>query len=510
MYNNITKFINPKYATLFLIVLGGILLALFMNSRYKEGYTNAQINSKLGEKLNEKDLNEKLKTTGTINSINSNIRNIKKNKLDSNSSVITNLQKDVNDKLGTKSKVITDLQNEVSMSRSVSSANNRDMGNLYKFTRDLNNNKLDISSSVITDLQAGIKTKLDASVFDSTMKNVPTGNTLAEMVDGKINSKAGDINAAKDLFEKNAATKIIEFDANAADKTASFNGTAVAQTASFNSNADTQRNAFNGLFDNKYGTFDSYAKVATNTLGSMKDASVSAAERAEAALNQSIQIQNNIFGASSEKMITQANQYNTNYTNSSVIDTSPGLIYDPSGTAPPIPKERESFTNITSPYSSSDQNSDNKAIYDKIEDYNTLLRTSPTNQNALKESFKVLVSNIELFVKGKIQIYKDAAKNYNDSPSAGKLTTLKNAGNDLSMSITLLKTAYESATPDDQTASIKSKASAIDSLRRELDTKMQQVLNKQDITNEYDSTVYTGIMWSVLGTSLLYYIFTEM
>ena len=424
MYNNITKFINPKYATLFLIVLGGILLAMFMNSRYREGYSNTQINNKLGEKLNKKDLDDKIKQTAAIKAINSDIRNINTNKLDSRSSVITNLKKDVT---GLKTDV-TGLKTDV-------------------------NKKLDNSSSVISDLQAGIKTKLDASVFDSTMKNVPTGNTISEMVDGKINAKAGDINAAKDLFEQNAATKMTAFDANAADKTASFNGTVVTQTASFNSNADTQRNAFNGLFDNKYGTFDSYAKVATNTVGSMKDASVSAAERAEAALNQSIQIQNNIFGASSEKMITQANQYNTN----------------------------------------------------------DAMKTMDPSLNRVKEG---LVNQDDLLrketdVKTAITAYKTAADNYNNTQSDANLASLLSATSALVTITNDLKDAY-SAPGLDETDSIKAKASAIDNLRRELDTKMQQVLNKQDITNQYDSTVYTGIMWSVLGTSLLYYIFTEM
>jgi hypothetical protein len=464
MYNNITKFINPKYATLFLIVLGGILLALFMNSRLREGYTNKEINNKLGAKLNEKDLDRKVKNTSTIKTINSDINNIKTNKLDSKSSVITTLQNDVKNKLGPDSIVITGLRNDLNNKlgdksttitdlQSKLTYNTNDIVNLTTNVQNLNNNKLDISSSVITDLQAGIKTKLDASVFDSTMKNVPTGNTISEMVDGKINSKAGDINAAKDQFEKNAATKTTSFDANAAAKTATFNDTVVAQTSSFNSNADTQRNAFNGLFDNKYGTFDSYAKSTTNTLGSMKDASVSAAERAEAALNQSIQIQNNIFGASSEKMITQANQYNTN----------------------------------------------------------DAMKTMDPSFNRVKEG---LVNQDDILgketnVKTAITAYKTAVQNYNNNQSDANLTLLLTASSDLDTKTQELTLAY-SQPEQDQTASIKEKASAIDNLRRELDTKMQQVLNKQDITNQYDSTVYTGIMWSVLGTSLLYYIFTEM
>lgn len=463
MYNNITKFINPKYATLFLIVLGGILLALFMNSRYREGYTNTEINRKLGAKVNNTDLDAKIKETSTVKRIDSNIRNIKTNKLDSRSSVITNLTSDVTglktDVSGLKTDVsgIKDLQGKLS-------STNDGVDILRTNVMDLNKNKMDNTSSVISDLQAGIKTKLDASVFDSTMKNVPTGSTIADMVDGKISAKAGDINAAKDQFEKNAATKMTAFDANATDKTASFNGTVVEQTSSFNSNADTQRNAFNGLFDNKYGTFDSYAKSTTSTLGSMKDASVSAAERAEAALNQSIQIQKNIFGASSEKMITQANRYNT-------IDAN--IPIDPT----------------------------------------LMQKTTDQSMNVIRETLVNMGDLLakETAVKNAITSYKTAAENYNSNPTPANLTSLNSSFGVLDSTTTALKVAYNSGSADnDQSASIKAKAFAIDDLRRELDTKMQNVLNKQDVVTQYDSTVYTGIMWSILGTSFLYYIFTEM
>jgi hypothetical protein len=453
MYNNITKFINPKYATLFLIVLGCILLALFMNSRSKEGYTNSQINSKLKTKLNISALNTKLNQTNTIKNINTNI-----NKLST-------------DKLGTESKVFTDLQNEVSMNNSISTANSRDMGTLYKRTSDLTKSKMDISSSVISDLQAGIKTKLDSSVFDSTMKNVPMGSTISDMIDGKISSRAGDINAAMGKFDANVADKTTAFDTNAANQTANFNGNVLAQTSSFNSNADTQRNAFNGLFDNKYGTFDSYAKSTTSTLGLMKDASVSAAERAEAALNQSIQIQNNIFGASSEKMITQANQYNTSDANNSTLTQK-----------------------------TTDLSMNNVSMSDLSMN---VVRESLVNQDDLLQK--------ETAVKNAITAYKTAAENYNSNTTSANLSELTEKVGVLVTATNELKAAYNSGeSSNDQSAAIKEKASAIDNLRRELDNKMQRVLNKDDITNQYDSTVYTGIMWSILGTSLLYYIFTEM
>jgi hypothetical protein len=58
------------------------------------------------------------------------------------------------------------------------------------------------------------------------------------------------------------------------------------------------------------------------------------------------------------------------------------------------------------------------------------------------------------------------------------------------------------------------KSKSIDELRRGLDEKMVTILKLKNPPNEmtlrYDSTVYTGIVWSVLATSIVFYIFTEM
>jgi hypothetical protein len=61
---------------------------------------------------------------------------------------------------------------------------------------------------------------------------------------------------------------------------------------------------------------------------------------------------------------------------------------------------------------------------------------------------------------------------------------------------------------------ILEKAKTIDELRRSLDTKMDTIIKSKnppnELTHQYDSTVYTGIMWSVLATSIIFYVFTEM
>lgn len=80
-----------------------------------------------------------------------------------------------------------------------------------------------------------------------------------------------------------------------------------------------------------------------------------------------------------------------------------------------------------------------------------------------------------------------------------------------------LKNKYENQpnyTSDTTHESIMNKAKQIDELRRTMDTKMETILKNKnppnELTRQYDSTVYTGIVWSILATSVLFYIFTEM
>jgi hypothetical protein len=86
-----------------------------------------------------------------------------------------------------------------------------------------------------------------------------------------------------------------------------------------------------------------------------------------------------------------------------------------------------------------------------------------------------------------------------------------------------LQVAYNNAKTNIQTndatfktnhQEIMEKSKSIDELRRNLDAKMDAILKSRnppnELTQQYDSTVYTGIMWSVLATSVLFYIFTEL
>jgi hypothetical protein len=62
---------------------------------------------------------------------------------------------------------------------------------------------------------------------------------------------------------------------------------------------------------------------------------------------------------------------------------------------------------------------------------------------------------------------------------------------------------------------ILSSANDINKIRTELDTKMREIYNidgnlHQDYFLQYDSVMYTGILFSILATTILYYTFTKL
>lgn len=62
---------------------------------------------------------------------------------------------------------------------------------------------------------------------------------------------------------------------------------------------------------------------------------------------------------------------------------------------------------------------------------------------------------------------------------------------------------------------IKREYEQVVSLRADLDQKMKEILGTYDSVYannklEYDSAIYSSILWSVLATSLIYYVFVKM
>ena len=94
------------------------------------------------------------------------------------------------------------------------------------------------------------------------------------------------------------------------------------------------------------------------------------------------------------------------------------------------------------------------------------------------------------------------------------------AADTLNAKIKILNDAYRTANIQTNDATfqqnhteIMNKAKSIDELRRNLDSKMETILNNHnpptETTQQYDATIYAGIAWSVLATSLLFYVFIE-
>ena len=57
--------------------------------------------------------------------------------------------------------------------------------------------------------------------------------------------------------------------------------------------------------------------------------------------------------------------------------------------------------------------------------------------------------------------------------------------------------------------------STLTDLRSNLDLKLQALYNKQNsipqlYNQQFDSTIYTGVLWTVLATTLIYYVFIKL
>jgi hypothetical protein len=124
----------------------------------------------------------------------------------------------------------------------------------------------------------------------------------------------------------------------------------------------------------------------------------------------------------------------------------------------------------------------------------------------------------------KLNLFNKAYYDYISNKSADNLSAINIANTNLQEDIAKI-TVYISG--QDTTAqvtdasfvsnhnAIKSKASEIESLRADLDMKMQEILKaKYGIPTDYsidrDTTAYTSILWTALATSLLYFVFIEM
>jgi len=146
----------------------------------------------------------------------------------------------------------------------------------------------------------------------------------------------------------------------------------------------------------------------------------------------------------------------------------------------------------------------------------------------MKESGYKNLFDLEKDLVNKINDFNTSYYNFircsSGSVNCGTTYTAKNVEEKsilVKNAVEALQAAYNNAEIDTNETDFKAnhqkimdKSKTIDELRRNLDVKMDAIIKSKnppnELTKQYDSTVYTGIMWSVLATSVLFYIFTEL
>jgi len=110
----------------------------------------------------------------------------------------------------------------------------------------------------------------------------------------------------------------------------------------------------------------------------------------------------------------------------------------------------------------------------------------------------------------------------NDPANQRPITICTNPSNkDLLTSITQLKTKLATSPSDyldsatDKTDNINASYNDLVNHRSNLDLKLQKLYNLQNSSpniyqTQLDSTVYSGILWTVLATTLIYYVFIKL
>ena len=426
MYNNIKKFIDPRYATLFLFCIVSLLIVIFMKSRRSvEMFTN----------------NEK--------------------------SVISSIEKDIielsNNKLYIRDFGTTLANNQSFKGKLNTSDFGTTLANNQSFNGKLNTGDFD---KKLADNQTII-------TLQDSLKNAPTLVSIGTLVTDEVQKKVGDITKAKtdltnaySMYDVSMATQYSNYDSNANTKLTDFSNNAFTRTTAFNDNASTK---IQDLTDLK-----SAAENAKSKALDAKNEALDAKNEALDAKSYTQKIYEDVFKEESDRVVTQSNVYRDG------LKFNPDKgFYEPFGTMYEAFDTREGFS----------------------DDIFTTERQVIADLNAFNTAYYAWIT----CKSGK------CPTNENENSLQTKLVT---AANTLGTNIVALKDLYPTSEQTDGTQATIDKAREIDALRRDLDTKMNAILMSKNRIDEqvieYDSTVYAGILWSVLGTSVLYYIFTEL
>ena len=510
MYNNIKNFINPRYATLFLFCIVSLLIVIFMKSRRSvEMFVGGDL-KKINRMTNdigdlEKDMRTKLNTRDFDNKL-ADINGRFENKL--NKGEFDTTLKDINGRVNSKLDSST-------FRTTLSDINGRFENKLNKSDfetklTDINgqvNSKLNTSDfeSTLTRIDDRFNNKLNTGDFDQkladnqtikTLQNdlskAPTMSNIGEVVNKQVETRVGDINQAKsDLgnaysrYDVRMATQYSNYNINATAKLTAFDDNASAKLTAFDNNATTKSNTFDGNASTKTGILDSNYNSKIGELTALKSAALTAKTAAETAKTdaetakaETQKMYDDVFKQVSGRVVMQSNVYRDGLKFNPITG-----FYEPFGTMYEPFETREGFSDDFF-------NKERKVIQD-LNAFNTAYYAWKTCQ--LQERSCINLAALEV--------------------------TLKSAAGTLGTSIDELTTAYQNianvdGSKTDKTQEMIDRARAIDALRRDLDTKMNAIIKSKNRIDEpaieYDSTVYAGILWSVLGTSVLYYVFTEL
>ena len=442
MYNNIDKFIRPKYGALFLVCVACILLIIFVNSRKiiegaksKKASKPKKSNKPKGAKKKKKKSNPDPEKSTQALLKNSGVTD--KNVVASNELMTT---KNADQPASSNTAVVT----AASISKIIDNIDKR-------IERKVNQ----IAPNVIK--------KITPSMMKASLVK-----PLAEIKKNQqdLNNQIKTITSSENDFNNRVKFVISDLDQKA--KTNMDNLTNYYKDISLN--LYNQQNMYKtGISNESKIALDSIKNLNADS-SSLSNQAIVARDGAVESKNRVEKIYNDVFGKTTATVVQQDIQKEA-FTQRDFVPNS-GI------------KEGATFER-SAPIDIALFDLEGKLI-NSINDFNT------TYYGYIKCSSSGTVACSKTDVDNKAKAIHDA--------------------------IVALQSKYTTSITDEKFKEnhqiIMDKSKSIDELRRGLDEKMATILKLKNPPNEmtlqYDSTVYTGIMWSVLATSIVFYIFTEM
>ena len=492
MYNNIKNFVKPQYAALFMVCIGCLLLLIFTKSRI-EGFVGDRDFKDLKKDVKDQDRDIKgLKTSdntqdrdikGLQSSDKTQDRDIKglqtsdtaqtgditglKSQIGTEISKLNasyeNLNKEFATVKGSISGLATKVETAATQSIATASANTSEIAAANaKAIADFNST-MSLNMKEFDSKKTGIVADLESKNAELLAKNT-------EILDTR----------SAELLKQNAA--LIQ---NLDSKQSEIMKNLDSKEKEISNSLYNQSTMYKTGLQNDSKVFQSISNEAKTAVMSAKGETIDAKESAKESAASAEDVYRNVFGKSTFDSVRIATTQPPTATRQAFTTMFSGSNFVPNTDYYETFVQREQFaTPDFTPKAGSD-------TFTKLEN-NILSAANDFNNEYAKY---ILAEN-----KDKDTLRTKATK-LNDA-----LIALKNAYPESGITHESAKTIHAE--------DIIAKSKEIDALRQNLDAKMENILKgkapQNEFTNEYDSTVYTGVLWSILGTSLLYYIFTEL